>query len=162
MSETIMAELYFFLHAVLTGIVLSAVYDVFRIMRRVHTHKWFLIAVEDFLYWIGSALYISYVLMNDNNGIIRWFFILGILLGMVIYNVTISQHLVGILSKTINRLLYVVKKVLNILLKPVVFLWIKSKKIWEKGGNCQKKITKKSKKALKNCYKTIRIGLSKK
>lgn len=162
MSEAIMAELSFFLHAALTGIVLSIVYDVFRILRRVRTHGWFAIAVEDFIYWIGSAIYISFVLMKDNNGIIRWFFVLGILIGMVVYNITISQYLVGILSKTINKILNIVENILKVLLKPVCFLWIRTKKIMVKGGKIGGKFRKKTKKALKNCYKTIRIGLSKK
>lgn len=155
MSETILDELYFFLHAALTGIVLSAVYDVFRILRRVHTHGWVLIAIEDFFYWIGSALYITMILMKDNNGIIRWFFVIGILMGMIIYNITISQHLVGILSKIINKALNIVQKALKVLLMPVRFLLITSKKITRKSGKILKK-------PLKKCYKTIRIGLSRK
>lgn len=155
MSDTIMAECYFFLHAALTGVILSAIYDVFRILRRVRCHGWFWIAVEDLFYWIGSALYIFSVLMQGNNGIIRWFFVLGILLGMLVYNMTLSQHLVGALSKVIKKILDIVEIALKTVLKPITFLCIKTKKIFQKSG-------KKVKKALKNCCKTIRIGISRK
>lgn len=162
MSEAIVDELYFFLHAALTGVVLSAVYDAFRILRRVYTHGWFLIAVEDFFYWLGSALYITMILMKDNDGIIRWFFVIGILLGMFIYNITISQHLVGLLAKIINKVLNVVQKVLKVVLKPISFLLIKYKKIAKKNGKICGKLRKNLKKGLKKCCKTIRIGLSRK
>lgn len=131
------------------------VYDVFRIIRRVHVHGCLWIAVEDFCYWLCSALYIFYVLMKENNGVIRWFFVFGILLGMLVYNVTISPFLVGILSKAIRNILNVIEKILKIVLKPIWYLWIKVKKFFRFGG-------KKSKKALKKCYKTIKIGFSKK
>ena len=151
MSQEISLELYFFLHALLTGVILSAVYDVLRIWRRVHKHGSVLIAVEDFFYWLGSALYITYVLMKENSGVIRWFFILGILIGMLIYNLTLSRYLVGYISKMINKILDIVKKILKTLLRPLLFLWKKTKVF-----------VKFLKKGLQNIYRTIKIGISKK
>lgn len=162
MSETISAELFFFLHAALTGILLSVVYDLFRILRRVYTHGCFLIAVEDACYWLGSALYITYVLMKENDGVIRWYFIFGILLGMLLYNLTISRYLVEPLSKFINYILHFVRKILRIVFRPFAFLWKKTRKAGRRGKKFCGKIEKKSQKALKNCYKTIKIGISKK
>lgn len=162
MSETIMEELHFFLHAAVTGVVLSAVYDGFRILRRVCRHGWFWVAVEDFFYWVLAALYISFVLMKDNDGIIRCFFIIGIVLGMFLYNVTISQHLVNVLSKIISKLLNIVEKLLKVLCRPMAFVWKRVQGILKKCKIFHKKVGKKSKKALKKCCKTIRIGLSRK
>lgn len=162
MSDAIAKEVQFFLHAALTGALLSAVYDVFRILRRIYSHGSVWIAIEDFFYWIACALYISYVLMKENNGIIRWFFVLGILLGMLIYNFSVGRYLVPLISKIINKVLDVVGKVLNILLKPVRFLWKKTKKIGGRGGKICVKYSKKLKKALQNCFKTIKIGIKKK
>lgn len=162
MSETITTEFYFFLHAALTGVVLSAVYDIFRILRRVRSHGWFLIAVEDFFYWIGSALYIFFILMRDNDGVIRWFFVFGILMGMLVYNLTISQYLVKILSKIIKWILDIVEKILNIVFKPFAFLLGKSKKTIAKCRKLFIKILRFFKKALKKSWKTVKIGVSKK
>lgn len=155
MSENISHEFYFFLHAALTGVILSVVYDVFRIVRRVHTHGCLWIAIEDFCYWLCSALYMFYVLMKENNGVIRWFFIIGILLGMLVYNFTISPYIVGVLSKFIRKTLDILEKIVTIILKPWTFLWKKAKKFLQKIGKIFKK-------ALKKCYKTIKIGLRKK
>lgn len=162
MSEKILEELYCFLHAVVTGVILAMVYDVLRIIRRVKVHGWIVVAIEDFIYWLGSALYIFSVLIKDNHGIIRWFFIIGIFMGMMVYNLTCSQYLVGVLSKIIGKILNIVEKLLKILLRPMWFLWIKTKKMLSKCGNFCRKIKKSVKKPLKNCFKTIRIGLCKK
>ena len=151
MSETIIGELDFFLYAALTGIILSAVYDVFRILRRVYSHGTFWIAIEDFFYWLGSALFISYILLKENNGTIRWFFVLAIPLGMLIYNLTISRYLVEIISKIWSKIQHIVEMALKLLCKPLVFLWKKTKFF-----------RKNVKKALKNSLKTIRIGIKKK
>ena len=151
MSETIIGELDFFLYAALTGIILSAVYDVFRILRRVYAHGTFWVAVEDFIYWLGSALFISYILLKENNGTIRWFFVLAIPLGMLVYNLTISRYLVGILSKLFNKAQHIVEKILKLLFKPFIFLWNKTRFL-----------RKNIKKALKKSWKTIKIGIRKK
>jgi len=151
MSETIIVELDFFLYAALTGIILSAVYDIFRILRRVYAHGIFWIAIEDFFYWLGSALFISYILLKENNGTIRWYFVLAIPLGMLVYNLTISQYLVDIISKICTTIQHIVDKTLKLLFKPLVFFWKKTKFF-----------RKNIRKALKNCCKTIKIGLKKK
>lgn len=162
MSDTITKEIQFFLHAALSGVLLSTVYDVLRILRRIHSHGSVWVAIEDFFYWIASALYISYVIMEENNGIIRWFFVLGILLGMLIYNFTVGRYLVPVISKIINKILDVVGRVLKIVLKPVAFLWKKTKKVGGRGGKICEKYSIKLKKALHNCCKTIKIGIKKK
>ncbi len=162
MSDTITKEIQFFLHAALSGVLLSAVYDVLRILRRIYPHGSVWVAIEDFFYWIAGALYISYVIMKENNGIIRWFFVLGILLGMLIYNFTAGRYLVPVISKIINKILHVVGKVLKIVLKPVAFLWKKTKKAGGKGGKFCEKYSIKLKKRLHNCCKTIKIGIKKK
>lgn len=151
MSNAISGEFHFFIYAILTGGILSAVYDILRIFRRIYAHGFLLIAIEDFVYWLGSALYISYILLFENNGIIRWFFVLGLFIGMLIYNLTISHFLVTFFSKIISKLLHIIKDVIFFLSKPMRCLW-----------KISKKIQKKLKKPLKNSLKTIKIGVSKK
>lgn len=151
MSNAISGEFYFFLYAALTGAILSAIYDIFRILRRIYPHGTVFVALEDLVYWIGSALYISYILLFENSGIIRWFFVLGLLLGMLTYNLTLSRYLVLVFSKSIRFILHLVCKVLKFLFRPLTFLW-----------NKNKKVNKKLKKTLKKYLKTFKIGICKK
>lgn len=158
MSGAIADEMRLFIHAILTGVILSVIYDGFRILRRVKKHGWLWIAIEDFFYWMGCALYIFNVLMRDNNGVIRWFFIIGIFLGTGIYELTISHYIVAILSKVTGVLAGLVRKVLAVLWTPFRLLRKGTCKMLEMGSPWAKKL----KKALKKTYKTVRIGLSKK
>lgn len=150
MSTSILIELDFFLYAALSGIILSAAYDIFRILRRIYAHSCIWIAIEDFIYWIGSALFISYILLKENNGTIRWFFVLGIFLGMLIYNLTLSHYLVQFISGILNKLLTVIIRIFKTLFFPFSFFWKKTKFF-----------RKNVKKALKKCWKTIKIGFNK-
>ena len=94
MSQNIINEIYFFGSCVLTGIIVIAMYDVLRIFRRVIKHGVFAVGVEDFVYWVGSSFFVFHIIYIRNDGIIRGFAILAIVLGMILYNVTISHWLV--------------------------------------------------------------------
>lgn len=71
-------ELRSFLHADLTGIFVSSVYLWLRIFRRIIGHRLWLINLEDVLYWIGIALYVFVQIYHTSEGIIRWYFALGV------------------------------------------------------------------------------------
>jgi spore cortex biosynthesis protein YabQ len=136
MSQNIINEIYFFGCCVLTGIAVISMYDILRIFRRIVKHGVFAIGLEDFIYWVGSSFFVFHIIYIRNDGIIRGFAILAIILGMLIYNVTISHVLVKYISMVLN-------KIIDIVTAPI------------------KWIVKKSSKLLKNCYKAVKIMLSK-
>lgn len=162
MSDGIGQESLFFLKAALTGIGLLAAYDIFRIFRRVLRHGAIGVAVEDFVYWFCSGFVIFYILLRENNGRIRWFFVAGIVCGMVLYNVSISQYVVKFSSFFINKILYVVWKIILIISKPIRFIVKKLAHVTKKYAQLGKLIGKKMKKRLKNVRKAVKIGLVKK
>ncbi len=112
-------EAHLFTYAALTGVFLIVVYDMLRIFRRVCPHGVIWIAVEDFFYWLFSSIVIFGVLLKENNGIFRWFFVAGMLLGMVVYYLCVGRYFVIVIAMLINKILDIVKKVFLILWKPV-------------------------------------------
>ena len=62
MSEQIVEESRFLLYCFLSGIVITMVYDVFRIFRRVFRHGNFWIALEDIFFWTGAGIFLFYML----------------------------------------------------------------------------------------------------
>lgn len=162
MSDGIGQELFFFLKAALTGIGLLAVYDVFRIFRRILRHGTIGVAVEDFVYWFCSGFIIFYILLRENNGRIRWFFVAGIVCGMVLYNVSISQYVVKFLSFFIKKVLDIVWKIMLTISKPFRFLMKKLAHVTKKNAQFGKLIGKNMKKRLKNVRKAVKIGFIKK
>ena len=42
------------------------------------------IEIEDFLYWIATAIYLFVQIYHTSNGSIRWYFVLGVVLGVAV------------------------------------------------------------------------------
>jgi len=92
-------EFGFFIHAALSGIIVTAVYACIRVIRRLIKHNLIVIAVEDFLFWAGTAVYLFVQMYQTSDGSIRWFFVLGVMFGMILS--TIIGHLIK--KRLLNR-----------------------------------------------------------
>ena len=51
-SPVIAGEGVFMLHSFLLGVIITFIYDLFRILRRIIPHGWFLLSLEDLAFWI--------------------------------------------------------------------------------------------------------------
>ncbi len=113
MNPAITIELQFFLISILWGGILLLVYDILRIIRRIIKHGAFLIAVQDMIFWTAASLFIFSMIYRENNGIIRGYSILGMMLGSIFYHFAFSDSIVRLISKLIETLLQPFKAVLN-------------------------------------------------
>lgn len=75
-----------FLHSLLCGGFLLAVYDGIRIFRLFVPHKTVAEGAEDLFYWVFDALFIFHMLYRENSGAVRGYAIVGVLLGMLAYH----------------------------------------------------------------------------
>lgn len=82
-------EFGFFIHAALSGIIVTVVYTCIRIFRRLIRHNLIVIAIEDFLFWLGTAIYLFIQMYHTSDGSIRWFFVLGVAAGMIFTTVLV-------------------------------------------------------------------------
>lgn len=89
-------QAYLFLVFSLTGVVLGALFDFFRVLRKTFKTIDLITYLEDILYWILSGIIILYNIWFFNDGEIRVFMILGILMGAIIYALTLSQTFIKI------------------------------------------------------------------
>jgi spore cortex biosynthesis protein YabQ len=124
---------------VFTGIAVIFMYDVLRIFRRIISHGVFAIGIEDFIYWVGCSFFVFHIIYIRNDGIIRGFAIIAIVLGMAFYHLTISNFLVKYTSMILNKLIKLMNAVINIVFSPA------------------KWIGKKVSKVLKKCCKDVKI-----
>jgi hypothetical protein len=136
MSQNIINEAYFFGCCVLTGITVIFMYDVLRIFRRIIIHGVIAIGIEDLIYWVGSSFFVFHIIYIRNDGVLRGFAILAIVLGMLMYNLTISNLLVKYISMILN-------KIIKIVTAPIKWIY------------------KICTNVLKKCYKAVKIMLSK-
>ena len=93
-------ELSIFAQAVLAGNVACLGYYVIRVFRRLIRHNLFWISVEDFCYWIGIGFYLFLVIFQTSNGSIRWYFVVGTLLGGILTYSVVQKILKKYIDKT--------------------------------------------------------------
>lgn len=127
MSNVIAGEVLFFFRAVVLGLVLMIAYDVLRIFRNVIPHGNGFIGLEDILYWLAVGIACFYFIFMENNGSIRWYALVGIGLGMLIWNFSLSPFIVKGLS-------FVLGKILRFLTFPLRFIGSKIKKFFRFVG----------------------------
>lgn len=101
MSEIIMGQVRFLLVMFCLGMVLMCGYDFLRFFRWVIPHHKIVVAVEDILYWSLMAVPAYAVFFLYNDGAIRWYGVLAVIIGGVLYEKGISE----LLRKIGNRYL---------------------------------------------------------
>lgn len=115
MSEGILQELQTVGTALICGAVITIVYDLIRIFRRVLFHGNFWIGVEDLLFWSWTSLWIFSVLYRENDGNFRMYTIAAMVLGMILYHKTVSEPFVKIMGR-------IFRKIFQMLLRPLKML----------------------------------------
>ena len=84
-------ELSVFLQAILAGNLIYLVYSLIRVMRRLWKHNLFFVSLEDLIFWIGTGIYLFVRIYQTSDGIIRWYFVIGVLLGGIVTHFIIFQ-----------------------------------------------------------------------
>lgn len=118
MSIDIYKEIDVFLKAIFLGAGLSIIYDIFRILRRIHKKGsiitgTIITGIEDLIFFIFSSVIIFSFMYNMNGGIIRAYIFVGIFIGIFIYEEAFGKYVVKYVSKFIKKILCLLKKCLQ-------------------------------------------------
>lgn len=119
MSPDIILEMDFLFHSFLLGILITVLYDILRILRRIVPHNVLAVSVEDFLYWVACSLFIFLELIRENNGTLRWFAVAGAMAGMLLYKITLGFLFVKYVSLLLQKILHLLGKIIHFLMRPV-------------------------------------------
>ncbi len=113
-SEFVGFEVSLFLKAVQLGMETFFLYDLIRIFRRVILHNMAGEIVEDILYWIVIGYKMYFLLITENGGGLRFYIILGMCLGGLLYFQSIGKYFV----KNVSQFLVKIKcRILNLFRK---------------------------------------------
>lgn len=112
-------ENVFLLYALLMGIFITFVYDILRIFRRVVPHGNLLISLEDIGFWIYCAAKVFMLMYHESNGTLRWFAVLGALVGMLAYKKLVSPFFVKYTSLVLKKLFGILEKFGKFVCKPL-------------------------------------------
>lgn len=121
MSSYMHFEMMLFLQSAGIGALLVLGYDFFSALRRVIPHHRAAVALEDLFFWLSASVCVFAGLYRANQGILRSFLFLGMILGAVLCRRTISAFFVKCLAGFLgipvifakfstNRLLFLVKR----------------------------------------------------
>lgn len=161
MSQNIMNEVTFFAHSFLLGIVITVAYDGFVVLRRVIKHNLVMISLEDMIFWIACAIGVFYMLVEENNGILRWFAVFGATLGMLAYKESVSDFFVNTASALIRAVFRVFSRIMRFLFRPIRFLGRKFCHILKKFAKKGQRAGKYTKNKLTRSLKLLKIILCK-
>ena len=109
-------QAYLFLVFSMTGVAIGILFDIFRILRRTIKTSNIITYIEDVLFWILTGILILYNIWYFNNGEIRIYMFLGIIIGVLIYMSTLSNIIIKIFSKILQTII----KVLELPFKTIV------------------------------------------
>lgn len=161
MSQDIVQEISFFLHSTIMGIVITFVYDWFLILRKLIKHNNLWISIEDLLFWLACGIGVFYMLYRENNGMLRWFTVIGAVIGMACYKVLIGKKFVNIMSTCIYKIMWLIFKILQVIVKPIKWLFSKIRKLAVFIKKKLKKLRNFIKNKLTVCIKMFKMILCK-
>lgn len=149
-------QAYSFLIFILNGLLLGILFDIFRILRKSFKTPDFVTYIEDIFFWILSGFILLYSIFKFNNGELRLYVFMGILIGIFIYMllfskifINVSTYIIRVLKKTFHILIFIpisfiIKIIKKIIFKPIVLLCINVGKL-TKRIHFNKKISFKKK-----------------
>lgn len=161
LSESIYHEMQFLLHSFILGIIITFVYDNIRVLRRVISHNAFFLSVEDLFFWIFVAVYIFLLQHRENNGVFRWFSVIGAFLGMIIYRKSISNFYIKYMTIIWKKILKFSYLFFSYLFSPIYYLERKILQFAKKIGHRGRHMATANKIRLTSYRKMIKMTLCK-
>lgn len=102
MKQLIAQQVQFILLMTISGMLLMAGYDILRLIRWWIPHGKIMIAVEDVLYWMAVSIPIFYLFLIYHDGIIRWYGVVAVVSGIVLYEYAFSKPVRNRLAAILN------------------------------------------------------------
>lgn len=138
-------QVYVFIAFILNGILIGILFDIFRILRKSFKTPDIVTYVEDIIFGILSGLLILFSIMKFNNGELRVYLFLGIILGLTLYLlifskifINVSVYIINILKKAFNILIitpikFIKQMLRKVIFKPIVFVCFNVRKFYKQN-----------------------------
>ena len=116
-------QAYLFLIFAFNGVVIGLILDFFRILRITFKTSNIITYIEDVLFWILTGISIIFFMYNFSDGTIRLFMIIALILGFLIYILSISKFIIKIFVFSINILKDFFRIIINVGAIPVKLIY---------------------------------------
>ena len=128
--------MYCFIVFTIVGIIIAILFDIFRILRKSFKTNDIVTYIQDIFFWILTGIIILFSMYKFNNGELRFFMIIGIIMCTLMYMITFSKYvikisvfIINIIKKSIVYPIKVIEKILKkIIIRPIFIICINFKK----------------------------------
>lgn len=119
---TIAVQTRLFMMAWGFGFLLGVAYDLCRILRLTITRGRIAVFIVDILYFLAAGLSVFLFMLAYNQGEFRFYLILGIIFGFLIYYFTFGAFILKWSNRTIRLLRRVLRAILHAFMLPILWL----------------------------------------
>ena len=123
MEVSVSEQLYVFLAMSVCGACSGVVFDIFRVIRKTFSCSNLTTSLSDILFWLIISLGMFFALFSISGGEIRWHEAIGVVLGSIIYFLTISRLFMTVFGALMCFVVKIFLTILKIILTPLVFLY---------------------------------------
>lgn len=123
MEFSVTHEAFVFVCSALCGSALFFVYDLFRLIKRKSGASRLMQNLQDAVFWLTALAISFFTVLYANNGAIRFYELVGALLGAILYGFTLSPWILKLLDKILDIFSKIFKFFLKILLTPLLFMY---------------------------------------
>lgn len=89
---------------VVTGMIFSLVFDIFRAIRKIKKPKKNIINIQDMIYFIIIGILLIFLIINMKGEVLRLYLILAIILGIVLYIIIVKNKIRDVFVILINKM----------------------------------------------------------
>lgn len=162
--ENSINQLYILFVFIISGSIIGILFDLFRILRKSFKTPDIITYIEDTLFWIITGLFLLYIIFKYSFGEIRIYMFISLIIGLVVYFLTISKYFINLNVKIINIFKISISKILYILFYPIkIMINILQKTFLKPFSFITVNIRNFGSKILKNLTKSLKdVNISKK
>ncbi len=137
MEVSFLNEAVVFLITLAGGMIIGVVFDIYRIIKNGVYKNVIIYTLSDIVVWIVLSILAFETVFIANDAAVRWYEIVALLVGYILYAVTLSKYflksanvIIKIVKNIIITILKPLKAVLKIISKPfvLIFSWLKLQK----------------------------------
>ena len=110
-------QLFSFFIYVIVGILLGFIFDIFRALRKSIKNSTVATNIEDILFVIISFIIITTVVQIISKGELRFYILLGIILGILIYFLSVSKYIITGETWILKSIIKILKSIYNFFTK---------------------------------------------
>ena len=111
-------QIYLLCIFTISGFLIGIFFDIFRILRKSFKTSDLVTHIEDFLFWIVTGIYLLFIIFKLSFGQIRIFMFASLIIGFIIYILTISKYFISINVQIIEFFKMIIKQFLMIIFYP--------------------------------------------